>query len=66
VQFRSGNEIDPAFAKTLELDAMLVFHNALCKGVAGGQITAGAEANANYSYYVGIVTTAGGTVLPPC
>jgi Divergent InlB B-repeat domain len=66
VQFRSGNEIDPAFAKTLELDAMLVFHNALCKGVAGGQITAGAEANTNYSYYVGIVTAAGGTPLPPC
>ena len=45
----AGKEITSAFATTLELDALLVFHNALCKAIAADEITAVREAN-EYSY----------------
>jgi len=62
---QNGKEITSTLAKTLELDAMLVYHNALCKAAGLGQIGPTAEAN-DYAYYSAVVTRLGGVVLPPC
>ena len=61
----NGKEITSSLAHTLELDAMLVYHNALCKGVGLGQIGVTPASN-DYAYYSGLVSSLGGTVLPPC
>ncbi len=61
----NGKEITSSLARTLELDAMLVYHSALCKGVGLGQIGPTPAAN-DYAYYSGVVASLGGTVLPPC
>jgi hypothetical protein len=61
----AGKEITSALAKTLELDALLVFHNALCKGIAAGEIGT-TKATNEYAYYSSLVNSLGGTVLPPC
>lgn len=61
----AGKEITSAFATTLKLDALLVFHNALCKAVAADEINPTKEAN-EYSYYSNLVSSLGGMVLPPC
>jgi hypothetical protein len=61
----SGKKLSPATAKTFELDASLVYHNALCLARAATQITA-ATASADYTYYTTLVSSLGGSVLPPC
>jgi hypothetical protein len=60
-----GKEITAAMATTLKLDALLVYHNALCKGIVAAQIGPTAAAN-DYTYYSNLVSSLGGTVLPPC
>ncbi len=65
VQAQSGKHVTPALAATLQLDALLVYQQALCQAVGAGQIDA-ATANADYVYYSGLVLSLGGTVLPPC
>jgi hypothetical protein len=61
----AGKEITSALATTLQLDALLVFHNALCLANSTGQIDAQSAAT-EYTYYSTLVTSLGGTVLPPC
>jgi len=61
----SDKEITSALATTLQLDALLVYHNALCLGLSAGQISATAAAN-DYTYYSNLETSLGGTVLGPC
>jgi len=58
-----GKAIGAPTAKTLQLDAMLVYHAALCLGK--GDLSAQSMAN-NYTYYSNLVTSLGGTVLPRC
>jgi len=58
-----GKALDPPTAKTLQLDAMLVYHAALCLGK--GDLSARQMAN-DYAYYSNLVASLGGTVLPPC
>ena len=58
-----GKAIDAPTAKTLQLDAMLVYHAALCLGK--GDLSARQMAN-DYAYYSNLVASLGGTVLPPC
>ena len=60
---KPGKAIDAPTAKTLQLDAMLVYHAALCLG--GGDLSAEQMAN-DYAYYSNLVASLGGTVLPPC
>jgi hypothetical protein len=61
----AGKEITSALATTLQLDALLVFHNALCLAISTGQIDAQSAAT-EYTYYSALVTSLGGTALPPC
>jgi CSLREA domain-containing protein len=65
VQAQTGKKITPATATTLVLDALLVYHAALCQAKSAGQISA-AQANADYSYYSGLVTQLGAIPLGPC
>lgn len=65
VQAQTGQKITAALSTTLQLDAMLVYHNALCKGKAAGQIGSSMATN-DYAFYAGLVTGLGGTVLAPC
>jgi hypothetical protein len=65
VQAQTGKSITPPLSTTLQLDAMLVYHNALCKGVALGQIGTTAK-NKDYKYYADLVSSLGGALLPPC
>ncbi|HEY3413854.1 MAG TPA: hypothetical protein VGM51_12500 [Armatimonadota bacterium] len=65
LQAQSGSKITPALAKTLELDALMVFHSALCKGVASGDINT-TKAAMEYAWYSSLVTSLGGVVLPAC
>jgi len=65
VQAQSGKHVTPALATTLQLDALLVYHNALCLAVAAAQIDA-ATAGADYTFYSNLEASLGGTVLPPC
>jgi hypothetical protein len=65
LQAQTGKEIIASLSTTLQLDAMLVYHTALCKGMAAGQIGAVAAGN-DYTLYKGLVSSLGGTVLPPC
>lgn len=60
-----GMEITSALATTLQLDALLVYHNALCLAISAGQISATKAAN-DYAYYSDLETSLGGTVLAPC
>src|SRR6266571_4782772 len=64
-QAQTGKHITPALSTTLQLDALLVFHSALCKAKAAGQLNA-ARVAADYAYYSGLVTSLGGTPKPPC
>jgi hypothetical protein len=61
----AGKEITSSLATTLQLDALLVFHNALCLAVSSGQISAQMAAS-DYAYYSDLVSSLGGAVLPPC
>jgi hypothetical protein len=63
VQAQVGKEITPATARTLQLDASMTYHIALCLGTS--QLSVTQEAN-DYAYYKTLVTGLGGTVLPPC
>jgi hypothetical protein len=63
VQAQAGKEITPATARTLQLDASMTYHLALCLGAS--QLSASQQAN-DYSYYQNLVAGLGGTVLPPC
>ncbi len=65
VQAQAGKHVTTSLATTLQLDALLVYHNALCLAVTSGQIDA-ATASADYSFYSSLVSSLGGTVLPPC
>jgi len=65
VQAQAGKHVTTTLATTLQLDALLVYHNALCLAVTSGQIDA-ATASADYSFYSSLVSSLGGTVLPPC
>ena len=65
VQAQSGKHLTPALATTLQLDALLVYHDALCLAVGAAQIDA-ATASADYSFYSSLELRLGGTVLPPC
>src|SRR5713101_5086635 len=65
VQAQSGKHVTPALATTLQLDALLVYHNALCLAVGAAQIDA-ATASADYTFYSNLESSLGGTVLPPC
>jgi hypothetical protein len=64
-QTQSGKELSQLTASTFEYDASLVYHNALCKALAAGQITS-AQASADYTYYQNLVTGLGNSPLPPC
>lgn len=64
-QAQSGKHLTTSTAQTFQLDALLVYHNALCLAVTAGQITP-ATAAADYSFYRTLVASLGGTVLPPC
>jgi hypothetical protein len=61
----AGMEITGALATTLQLDALLVYHNALCLALNAGQINATTAAT-DYAYYSNLEGSLGGTVLPPC
>jgi len=65
IQAQTGKHITPATSKTLQLDALLVFHNALCLAQSANQLTA-AQAAGEQAYYGGSVTTLGGVPKPPC
>jgi hypothetical protein len=58
----AGKELTPSTARTFQLDALLVYHAALVLGV--GQVSA-AQETSDYTYYKQLVTSLGGTVLPP-
>jgi hypothetical protein len=64
-QAQSGKQVTTSMAQTFQLDALLVYHNALCLAGAAGQITP-ATAAADYTFYSTLVARLGGTVLPPC
>ena len=63
VQAQAGKEITPVTAKTLQLDASMTYHIALCLG--SSQLSATQRSN-DYTYYKNLVSSLGGTVLPPC
>src|SRR5581483_2822173 len=65
VQAQSGKKVTPALAAVLQLDALLVYHDALCLAVGAGQIDA-ATAAGDYAYYSSLESLLGGVVLPPC
>lgn len=65
VQAQSGKKVTTSTAQTFQLDALLVYHNALCLAASAGQITQ-ATAAADYTFYSALVESLGGTVLPPC
>lgn len=58
-----GKALTTPTAKTLQLDAMLVYHSALCLG--SGQLST-QQRQQSYDYYAVLVTSLGGKVLPPC
>lgn len=60
----AGKKITSALATTLQLDALLVYHNALCNAVADNKINP-SKAALDYAYYANLVSSLGGTVLPP-
>jgi hypothetical protein len=60
-----GKHLTPVTAQTFQLDALLVYHNALCLALANGQIDATIAA-IDYNFYSALVSSLGGTVLPPC
>jgi hypothetical protein len=59
----TGKEITPATATTLQLDALLTYHAALCFGTSHLSAT---QQTDDYAYYRNLVASLGGTVLPPC
>ena len=63
LQAQSGKAVSPNVATTLELDASLVYHAALC--LASGNMSQAALQH-EYSDYVQLVQSLGGEVLPPC
>jgi hypothetical protein len=65
VAAQSGKKITPATATALELDAANVYHYALCRAAALGQITPATHAM-RYAYYSALVTSLGGTRLADC
>jgi hypothetical protein len=60
---KSGKALTPPTATTLQLDALLVYHAALC--LAAPQLSA-QHMSDDYAYYTTLVTNLGGKVLPPC
>lgn len=65
LQAQDGKKVDPMLARTLELDALLVYHAALCRAVGTGQLDAASSAAAS-AYYTTLVSSLGGTVLTSC
>jgi hypothetical protein len=61
----AGKEIANSLATTFQLDALLVYHNALCSAHADSEISP-SRAALDYAYYANLVSNLGGTVLPPC
>jgi len=60
---KPGKALTPPTATTLQLDALLVYHVALC--LAAPQLSA-QHMSDDYAYYTTLVTNLGGKVLPPC
>jgi hypothetical protein len=60
---KPGKAVSAPTAKTLELDAMLVYHAALC--LASPQLSV-QHMKDDYAYYSNLVASLGGTVLPRC
>jgi len=60
---KDGMSITPPIARMLQLNAMLVYRSALCLGASMLKPKQMAD---SYSYYQQLVTSLGGTVLPPC
>jgi hypothetical protein len=60
---KAGMSITPPTATMLQLNAMLVYHSALC---LGKDSLSAKQMKQNYAYYQQLVTSLGGTVLPPC
>jgi hypothetical protein len=65
VQAQQGIHLTVALSRTLQLDALLVFHDQLCRAISSGQVN-GATANIAYAFYSARVASLGGAVLPPC
>jgi hypothetical protein len=65
VAAQSGTHFDPALAQTLELDALLAYHEQLCAALDNGEISP-SQAARDYRWYAAHVTALGGTPLPPC
>ena len=63
VDAQRGKKVKQATADQIELDALNVFHNALC---LGSENLSPSQMLKQYDYYVKKVETIGGTVLPPC
>jgi hypothetical protein len=63
VQAQAGKAITPATATTLQLDAAMTYHIALCLGAS--QLSVTQEAN-DYASYKTLVGSLGGMALPPC
>jgi hypothetical protein len=60
---QSGKELTAATANTFQLDALLVYHAALCLGTDQLSVT---QLNTDYAYYKNLVTSLGKSPLPPC
>jgi hypothetical protein len=65
VQAQAGKHVTPALGATLQLDALLVYHDAICQALGLAQIDA-ATAAADYVFYSALESILGGTILPPC
>jgi hypothetical protein len=65
VDAQSGKKINLGTATMLELAALSLFHDVLCKAQAQGQVSP-TQASAQYAWYAAQVTRLGGTPLPPC
>jgi hypothetical protein len=62
---QSGRHLTATTAQTFQLDALLVYHSAVCLALTAGQIDA-TMASLDYGYYSALVASLGGTVLPSC
>ena len=65
IDAQSGKKINPGTATMLELAALSLFHDVLCKAQAQGQVSP-TQAGAQYAWYAAQVTRLGGSPLPPC
>ena len=64
-QAQDDKHLTPTFARTIQVDALLVWHDQLCKASTAGQIDS-ATAAASYALYSTLISSVGGVLLPPC